>query len=205
MRRLALAFLVSTGLCASALAGPQAEAPARIAQAKGQATTAPKTKAANEAKPNAKDAGERIGDWTLLCPKTGEKAKEKDKEKLVECSIEQILADQDGQRVVFYLAVGGPRGNLIFAVRAPLGLTLAKGLEVSFGGQAVQRAPFVTCHARGCEAVLILWPALQAEMRQAERATVTIYRWNGGPFRAASSLKGFGDALDALNKRRGPS
>jgi hypothetical protein len=49
--------------------------------------------------------------------------------------------------------------------------------------------------------VLILSPALQQEMRTAERALITVCN----PFQATASLKGFGDGLSALDKRRGPS
>src|SRR5262245_47565753 len=49
---------------------------------------------------------------------------------------EQLLIDAETKRVAFHLAIGyGPRGNLILVVRAPLGITLVRGLEVTFGAQ----------------------------------------------------------------------
>jgi invasion protein IalB len=69
-------------------------------------------------------------------------------------------------------------------VRAPLGIALVRGLEVTFGAQPVQRAPFNTCLSNGCQAVLILSKPLQEEILKAERALITVYAPNGNPFQA---------------------
>jgi invasion protein IalB len=202
MIRLAFLLLVTALGYGSALAGPQGEGPAPAPKAAPpeQATAASKAPTKDAAKKEAVAGGERIGDWTLFCPEP------KDKTKPASCTLEQLLIDAGTQKVAFHLAMGhGPRGNLILIVRAPLGIALVRGLEVTFGGQAVQRAPFTTCEPRGCQAVLILSPALQQEMRKADKALVTVYAPTGGAFQAAASLKGLGEAIDTLNKRRGPS
>ena len=90
-------------------------------------------------------------------------------------------------------------------VRAPLGIALVRGLEVTFGAQPVQRSPFNTCLSNGCQAVLILSKPLQEEILKAERALITVYAPNGNPFQAVASLKDLGTAIETLNKRRGPS
>jgi len=119
---------------------------------------------------------------------------------------EQLLIDAETKGVAFHLAIGyGPRGNLILVVRAPLGITLVRGLEVTFGAQPVQRAPFNICLSDGCQAVLILSKPLQEEILKAERTLITAYAPNGTPYQAVASLKGPGTAIDTLNKRRGPS
>jgi hypothetical protein len=53
--------------------------------------------------------------------------------------------------------------------------------------------------------VLILSSDLQQEMHKTEQALLTVHALGGKPLNAASSLKGFGDGLIALDKRRGPS
>ena len=160
---------------------------------------APKAPTKEAAREEAQAGGQRIGDWTLFCPEA------KDKTKPVTCTLEQLLVDAATKKVAFHLATGyGPRGNLILILRAPLGIALVRGLEVTFGGQAVQRAPFSTCKPNGCQAVLILSPALQQEMRKAERSLITVYGPDGEPFLATASLKSFGEAVDALNKRQAP-
>jgi invasion protein IalB len=163
-----------------------------------QATS--KAPAKDAAKEAAKAGGERIGDWTLFCPQA------KDKTKPPSCTLEQLLIDAETKRVAFHLAIGyGPRGNLILVVRAPLGIALVRGLEVTFGAQPVQRAPFNICLSNGCQAVLILSKPLQEEILKAERALITAYAPNGNPFQAVVSLKDLATAIDTLNKRRGPS
>ena len=122
------------------------------------------------------------------------------------CTLEQLLIDAEAKRLAFHLAIGyGPRGNLILVVRAPLGIALVRGLEVTFGAQPVQRAPFNICLSNGCQAVLILSRPLQEEILKAERALITAYAPNGAPYQAVASLKDLGTAIETLNKRRGPS
>jgi invasion protein IalB len=160
----------------------------------------PKPPAKNAAKEAAKAGGERIGDWTLFCPEA------KNKTQPPSCTLEQLLIDAKTKRVAFHLAIGyGPRGNLILVVRAPLGIALVRGLEVTFGAQPVQRAPFNICLSNGCQAVPILSKPLQEEILKVERALITVYAPNGNPFQPAASLKELGMAIDTLNKRRGPS
>ncbi len=103
------------------------------------------------------------------------------------------------------LSATGRAAIFIFVVRAPLGIALVRGLEVTFGAQPMERAPFNVCLSNGCQAVLILSKSLQDEIVKADRALITVYAPNGSPFRAAASLNGLGTAIDTLNKRRGPS
>ena len=201
MSRLVVVVLFGVLQClgvafAGAPADPSTSAP-KTPPAEQAAAKAPAKDAAKEA---AKAGGERIGDWTLFCPEA------KDKTKPPSCTLEQLLIDAETKRVAFHLAIGyGPRGNLILVVRAPLGIALVRGLEVTFGTQPVQRAPFNICLSNGCQAVLVLSKPLQEEILKAERALITAYAPNGTPYQAAASLKSLGTAIDTLNKRRGPS
>ncbi|MGD9502209.1 MAG: invasion associated locus B family protein [Methyloceanibacter sp.] len=193
-----VALVVALQCVGAALAGAPADPSSSAPKTPPEA--APKAPAKEAAKQAAKAGGERIGDWTLFCPEA------EDKTKPPSCTLEQLLIDAETKRVAFHLAVGyGPRGNLVLVVRAPLGIALVRGLEVTFGTQPMQRAPFNICLSNGCQAVLILSKPLQEEVVKAERALITVYAPKGDPFQAVASLKGLGAALDTLNKRRGPS
>jgi invasion protein IalB len=184
----------------AAFAGAPADTSSAAPKSPPTEQAAPKAPAQDAAKEAAEARGERIGDWTLFCPEA------KDKTKPPSCTLEQLLMDAETKRVAFHLAIGyGPLGNLILVVRAPLGIALVRGLEVTFGVQPVQRAPFNICLSTGCQAVLILSKPLQEEILKAERALITAYAPNGAPYQAAASLNGLGTAIDTLNKRRGPS
>jgi invasion protein IalB len=184
----------------AAFAGAPADTSSAAPKSPPTEQAAPKAPAKDAAKEAAEARGERIGDWTLFCPEA------KDKTKPPSCTLEQLLMDAETKRVAFHLAIGfGPLGNLILVVRAPLGIALVRGLEVTFGNQPVQRAPFNICLSTGCQAVLILSKPLQEEILKAERALITAYAPNGAPYQAAASLNGLGTAIDTLNKRRGPS
>jgi invasion protein IalB len=201
MIRLVVAVLfVGLQCLGAALAGAPADPSSSAPKSPPAEQAAPKAPAKDAAKVAAKAGGERIGDWTLFCPEA------KNKTEPPSCTLEQLLIDAETKRVAFHLAIGyGPRGNLILVVRAPLGIALVRGLEVTFGAQPVQRAPFNTCLSNGCQAVLILSKPLQEEILKAERALIAVYAPNGNPFQAVASLKDLGTAIETLNKRRGPS
>jgi invasion protein IalB len=142
-----------------------------------------------------------FGDWVLAC-----EGSSSDKAKPAPCVLVQRLVETTNKKTVFLLTLGyGPQGNIILTVHAPLGVDLAKGLEVSLGqGQAIHRAAFSACTPNGCQAELILSDDLQQEMRKNEQAVLTVYALDGKLLRAASSLKGLGDGLSALDKRKNP-
>ena len=134
----------------AAFAGAPADSSSSAPKTPPAEQATPKAPAKDAAKEAAKAGGERIGDWTLFCPEA------KDKTKPPSCTLEQLLIDAETKGVAFHLAIGyGPRGNPILVVRAPLGIALVRGLEVTFGAQPVQRAPFNICLSNGCQAVLI--------------------------------------------------
>ena len=200
MSRIAFVLIMVVFSCVRAFAGAPAEGTSSAPKASPAEQAAPKAPTMDAAKEATQAKGERIGDWSLFCPEA------KDKTKPVSCTLEQLLIDAETKKVAFHLIIGyGPRGNFIFVVRAPLGIALVRGLEVTFGGQPVQRVPFTTCRVNGCQAVLILSKPLQDEIVKAERALIVVYALSGNTFQATASLKGLGAAIDTLNKRRGPA
>jgi invasion protein IalB len=200
IRLIVVLSFVALQCLGAAFAGAPADTSSSAPKSPPAEQAAPKAPAKDAVKAAAEAGGERIGDWTLFCPEA------KDKTKPPSCTLEQLLMDAGTKRVAFHLAIAyGPRGNLILVVRAPLGIALVRGLEVTFGAQPVERAPFNICLSAGCQAVLILSKPLQAEILKAERALITAYAPDGTPYQAAASLKGLGTAIDTLTKRRGPS
>jgi invasion protein IalB len=180
-----------------------------LAQAGGQpvpGSAVPKQTAPNAAA-NAKAEGEQptpeptveaqFGQWGLVCsqPKT--------KEEKPTCSLVQALVERQSKKLVFRVAVGyGPKGNLVLRIDSPTGVALQKGLEFSPGEVKVYRMPFQTCIPRGCSAVLVMEDDLKQDLQKAEKGTITVYALSGQAVRALAELKGFGDGLAALDKRR---
>lgn len=191
MKRLILLLLLLLPAGTIALAEPPAAA--------GPGSQAPKTAPKAPAQPKPEVAGQ-FGDWALVCVES------KDNAKPAPCVLVQRLVEASSKKTVFNLTIGyGPQGKLVLIVRAPLGVALAKGVEMSLDPQTVHRAAFNSCLPDGCQAVLVLSSDLQQQMRKTEQAQLTVYGLDGKAFRAASSLKGLGDGLGALDKRRGPS
>jgi invasion protein IalB len=201
IRAVAVLLFVALQCLGVAFAGAPADPSSSAPKTPPAEQATPKPPAKDAAKEAAKAGGERIGNWTLFCPEAKDKTKPPPS-----CTLEQLLIDAGTQRVAFHLAIGyGPRGNLILVVRAPLGIALVRGLEVTFGAQPMERAPFNICLTSGCQAMLILSKPLQEEIVKAERALITAYAPDGSPYQAVASLKDLGTAIDTLNKRRGPS
>jgi invasion protein IalB len=181
-------------------------APAQIGGPAAPGSAVPKPAAPNAAA-NAKAEGEQpkpepklegqFGQWGLLCsqPKT------KDEKPI--CSLVQALVERDSQKLVFRVTVAyGPKGNLLLKIDSPTGVALQRGLEFSPGEVKIYRLPFQTCVPRGCSAVLLMEDDLKQDLQKAEKGTITVYAVSGQAVRALAELKGFGDGLAALDKRR---
>lgn len=195
----ALAGTADAGASSSGAPKPSAKVPEQVA---------PAAPPAAPAKSGAATVAGQFGDWAMLCGDDAkdDKSKEKDKARSGSCSLVQQLVDSSSKKSVFSLTiVYGPRGNLILIVDAPLGVALDRGLEMTLGGQSVQREAFSHCLPAGCQTVLILTDALKEEMRKATEGFLTVYTLSGAPLRVAFSLKGLDEALSALDKRRSPS
>ena len=153
------------------------------------------------AKPPAVAIAGNFGQWALVC---GAKDKEaKDKEAKEPCSLVQALVERDSQKLVFRLTLAyGPKGNLVLRVDSPTGVALQKGLEFSPDAVKIYRLPFQACLAQGCSAVLVVPDDLRQELTKSEKGTITVYALNGQAVQAVTELKGVGDGLAALDKRR---
>jgi len=185
-------------LAGGALAQSGGEASPGGAVPKPAVPDAPKnTKAAAPtAKPPAVAIAGNFGQWALVCGA-------KDKEAKEPCSLVQALVERDSQKLVFRLTLAyGPKGNLVLRVDSPTGVALQKGLEFSPDAVKIYRLPFQACLAQGCSAVLVVPDDLRQELTKSEKGTITVYALNGQAVQAVTELKGVGDGLAALDKRR---
>jgi invasion protein IalB len=158
--------------------------------------TAPANAKAEGEQPAAKVEAQ-FGQWGLVCTQP------KNKDEKPTCSLVQALVERESNKLVFRVAVGyGPKGNLVLRIDSPTGVALQKGLEFSPGEVKVYRMPFQTCIPRGCSAVLVMEDDLKQDLQKSEKGTITVYALSGQAVRALAELKGFGDGLAALDKRR---
>lgn len=137
----------------------------------------------------------KFGDWALVCEKAESKAQA--------CSLVQSLVERESKKLVFRLTLNyGPKGKLVMAVGAPIGILLPRGLEVSLDGQKIYRLPFQTCGRQACRALLVIADDAREELLKAKSGTIAVYSLSGQALRAQASLAGFADGLQALDKRR---
>lgn len=127
----------------------------------------------------------RFEDWRLVCPKA--------------CHIEVAVRGEAGAgREVLRLRVEGPEPARVLVVETPLPLYLPDGLNVAVGGAEPRATVWRTCGPEGCEARLMLEPALLAAMRGGRAATLAFTVADGGRVRLPASLMGFTAAEQAL-------
>lgn len=152
--------------------------------------------AASKSKPEAKVVGS-YGNWTLLCGKESDSAKER-------CSLVLPLVEKETQKLVFRVIVTyAPEDKLVLRVDGPTGVALQRGIEFSPDTQKIYRMPFQTCLPMGCKALLLIEDDMRKQMLASKQGSITVFALNGRPIKTVAALDGFSEGMKALDKRRG--
>jgi invasion protein IalB len=169
-------------------AGATGPANVQLAQASPAATPAvPSTLPGG-----ASSIDESYRDWRVGCAQQGTAKR---------CALSQVLARQDGQRVLA-VTIDAPQGQgqgktVTGALVLPFGLALDAGAALQIDDKpALPPLRFRTCLPAGCVAPLSFDAAAVAMLRAGTSLKVTATADGGGPTQFAISLAGFGPALD---------
>lgn len=214
---LALAAATATGLLWSAGARAQSEQPIPPAlqqplpvqpgqpvqqqpdqQQPGQQQ--PGQQQAPQAQPGA-DAGQRHGDWVQRCtPKPPPGASPPAPGKQTACFLIQTVSDQNTRRPLLKITVGffGPQRQAGAVVAMPLGVPLARGLQISVDGKEIDTVPFQVCEDEGCQAFVPLDDAMVAAFKAGSTAQARVESSQGQDFSVPMSLKGFTAGYTAI-------
>jgi invasion protein IalB len=134
------------------------------------------------------------GDWQIVCkpPPAGAKNEV--------CALVQSVTAEDrnnvGLTVYFQKFSNGTR---VLRVFAPLGILLPPGLGLKIDDKDVGHAPFLRCHNFACYAQVVVEDPLVAQLKTGKTAIFVIFQTEEAGIGIPISLKGFNEALSALN------
>lgn len=134
------------------------------------------------------------GDWQVVCkaPPPGSKKEV--------CALVQSVTAEDrnnvGLTVYFQKFSNGTR---VLRVFAPLGVLLPPGLGLKIDNKDVGHAPFLRCHSFACYAQVVVQDPLIEQLKTGKTAIFIIFQTEEAGIGIPISLKGFVEALPAID------
>jgi invasion protein IalB len=133
------------------------------------------------------------GDWQVVCKRpAGAKGEV--------CALVQSVSAEDrsnvGLTVYFQRFESGGR---VLRVFAPLGVLLPTGIGLKIDNADVGHAPFLRCQTFACYAQVVADDTLISKFKQGKTAMFVIYQTEEAGIGIPVSLKGFAQAIEALN------
>jgi len=128
----------------------------------------------------------KFSDWLLRCSIENDS----------ECNVIQTLINKDN-KVLFSLRVVPSKSQNFLYISAPLGISIAPGIVLSFNETTVE-IPFNACNPSGCNAIVKLDEFLLKNLTKSEKMILGIVTSNGKKLNVTISLKGFTDAYNSM-------
>jgi invasion protein IalB len=136
----------------------------------------------------------QYGDWQVVCKPPPPGAKNE------VCALVQSVTAEDrnnvGLTIYFQKFSNGTRVLRIFA---PLGVLLPPGVGLKIDSVDIGHAPFLRCHTFACYAQVTVEDKLIEQLKTGKTAIFIIFQTEESGIGIPISLKGFGDALAALD------
>jgi invasion protein IalB len=117
----------------------------------------------------------------------------------VTCAANACTAAPATQVPPLQITIARDTGGEVLVLRAPLGLLLGEGVEVTVDGRTLGRLAFLTCEADGCIAPIRLDGTVRSALRGGRDLTLTVTPRDGTALVARYSLIGFIAATGDLN------
>jgi invasion protein IalB len=134
------------------------------------------------------------GDWQIVCKDPPPGAKNE------VCALVQSVTAEDrnnvGLTIYFQRFSNGTR---VLRVFAPLGVLLPPGVGLKIDAVDIGHAPFLRCHTFACYAQVTVEDKLVEQLKTGKTAIFIIFQTEESGIGIPISLKGFGEALNALN------
>ena len=163
---------------------------ASLAQAQNQVPNQGPPAGAGQPQQRLEPTGESFGNWRLICAVPTDPAAQAQPQT---CFISQRFLDPNSQRpllvvTIGYFRPGAPLGAL-FAL--PLGIPLAKGVEVNVDGRPVMTVPFDICRRDGCQVFVQMNDTLIGAFKAGNQAAAIVRSSRGEALNIPFSLQGF--------------
>jgi invasion protein IalB len=145
--------------------------------------------------------GQVFGDWVERCtptPPPGASPPAPGEQNV--CFIMQQVMDQNTQRPLLKITVGffGQQRQVGAVIAMPLGVPLARGLEISVDGKEVRTVPFQICRRDGCQAYMLMDDAAVGAFKAGSQAQARVASAEDEAINLPISLKGFTAGFGAI-------
>jgi len=146
--------------------------------------------------------GTPFGAWTQRCtpsPPPGASPPKDGKQEV--CFLVQQVADPNTQRPVLKVTIGyfEPGRQPAAVVVMPLGVPLARGVQINVDGKPLGAVPFEVCRRDGCQSYMPLSAELIGAFKAGSKAEVIAQSSQGAALNVPLSLRGFTAGYDSLN------
>lgn len=159
--------------------------------------------------PKAEVVG-KFGKWSLTCENVAKSTPDGEADASApaaterSCGIIQGTRNEERKNVGLSLVVLKTKQDgkdaVMVRVMAPIGVFLPMGVALEIDGDAISRVPFTRCAPQTCMAMGSASPETLAKMKKGKIATFIIYDGPASGLPLEIELKGFTDALAALEK-----
>lgn len=146
-------------------------------------------------------AEQAFGDWVQRCtpePPPGASPPAAGKQNV--CFLVQQATDQNTQQPLLKVTIGffGADRQAGAVLAMPLGVPLARGVQISVDGSEVGAVPFQVCRRDGCQAYFTLQEDVIAAFKAGSQAQARVESTQGEGFNLPISLKGFTAGFGAI-------
>jgi invasion protein IalB len=132
-------------------------------------------------------------DWRLVCPPANEQP----------CHADQDVVDEHSGAVLDHLSIAGLGGTRSMTITVSHNLLLPPGIALKIGNTPAQSFAYDYCDRVGCIVPVSIDANGEANLRAAERGTITVVNMQNKSAMIPFSLRGVGSALDALDREQG--
>lgn len=151
--------------------------------------------------PAAEPPGQAFGDWVQRCtptPPPGASPPRAGEQNV--CFLVHQAIDQSSQNPVLKVTVGhfGDERQSGAVIAMPLGVPLARGLQISVDGRELATVPFQVCRRDGCQAYFQMDDNAIAAFKAGTQAVAHVESTMGEGFNLPISLRGFTAGFDSL-------
>lgn len=192
--------------CAAALLGLAIAGTAAMAQSQQQPQPMFGPRVGKAPPPAPAEVVGTFGKWKVSCEKVAVEPKEGETEaKMVRsCGIVQATRNEERQNIGLSLVLVKTKQDgkdvVMVRVMAPIGVFLPMGVALEIDGEAISRVPFTRCAPQICMAMGSASDETLTKLKKGKLATFFIYDNPGAGIPMKIDLKGFSDALAALDK-----
>jgi invasion protein IalB len=150
---------------------------------------------ASKAAPAPKVTLTKFGNWVVACPPAGDQSGAR-------CVAQLTMVDGNSKTVLVNWRIGYNIDNiLVIDLITPTEVFIAPGAQIAISKTATWKLPFVSCGLQGCLSRVPLNAAMQAKLKTATSATISVAATSKKLFQLKLNTEGLAEALAAITNQ----